>query len=109
MRYRRWQTTTTLLAGLCAGSFPFAPASADERYEYGEYLAGDCTACHQLEGQAPGIPPITGWPVESFVMVMMAYKEGERDHAQMQNVARRLSDEDMQALAVYFGKQGKQE
>jgi cytochrome c553 len=25
----------------------------------------------------------------------------------MQNVARRLSDEDMQALAVYFEKQGQ--
>ena len=96
-----------VLAGLCAGGFLCAPASADELYELGEYLAGDCTACHQLEGRAPGIPPITGWPVEAFVMVMVAYKEGERDHALMQNVARRLSDEDMQALAVYFEKQGQ--
>ena len=107
MRYRRAKTMITLLAGLCAGGFLFAPAAADELYELGEYLAGDCTACHQLQGRAPGIPPITGWPVESFVMVMVAYKEGERDHALMQNVARRLSDEDMQALAVYFEKQGQ--
>lgn len=109
MRDCRTQTAIALLAGLYAGGFAFAPAAADELYEFGEYLAGDCTACHQLEGRSAGIPPITGWPVESFVMVMMAYKEGERDHALMQNVARRLSDEDMQALAVYFGKQGQQE
>jgi len=109
MRHRHTPTAIFLLTGLCAGGFLFAPALADELYEFGEYLAGDCTACHQLEGQAPGIPPITGWPAESFITVMMAYKEGERDHALMQSVARRLSDEDMRALAVYFGKQGKQE
>ena len=107
MKYRCTKTAMTLLAGLCAGGFLFASASADELYELGEYLAGDCTACHQLEGRAPGIPAITGWPVEAFVMVMVAYKEGERDHALMQNVAKRLSEADMQALAVYFGKQGQ--
>ncbi|MDH3515082.1 MAG: hypothetical protein OEM83_09485 [Gammaproteobacteria bacterium] len=78
---------------------------ADELYDLGEYLSGDCTACHQLQGESEGIPPITGWPVESFVLVMQAYKEGERNHALMQTVARRFSDEDLQALAVFFGKQ----
>ena len=107
MRYRRTKTATILLAGLCAGGFLSAPAHADELYELGEYLAGDCTACHLLEGQAPGIPPITGWPVEAFVMVMVAYKEGEREHELMQNVARRLSEEDMRALAVFYEKQGQ--
>lgn len=107
MRYRLTQTATALLAGFFAGGFLFAPASADELYELGEYLSGDCTACHQLDGRATGIPPITGWPVESFVMVMVAYKEGERDHPLMQNVARRLSDGDIQALGVFFGKQGQ--
>ncbi len=107
MGYHWTKTAVTLIAGLCAGGFLSVPAGADELYELGQYLAGDCTACHQLEGQAPGIPPITGWPVEAFVMVMVAYKEGERDHELMQNVARRLSEEDMKALAVFFGKQGQ--
>jgi len=107
MRYCRKQTAIALMAGLCAGGFLSAPAAADELYELGRYLAGDCTACHKLDGQAAGIPAITGWPVEAFVMVMVAYKEGERDHALMQTVARRLSDADMRALAVYFGKQGQ--
>jgi cytochrome c553 len=107
MRIRLAQTAVALLAGLWAGGYPFAGATADELYELGEYLSGDCTACHQLDGRAGGIPPITGWPAESFVMVMIAYKEGERDHELMQNVARRLSEEDMQALAVYFEKQGQ--
>ncbi|UCH74918.1 MAG: hypothetical protein JSU82_03430 [Rhodospirillales bacterium] len=107
MGYRGSRAALVLVAGLLAGSLSCGHASADELYELGEYLSGDCTACHQLEGRAPGIPPITGWPVEAFVMVMVAYKEGERDHALMQNVARRLSDEDMKALAVFFEKQGQ--
>jgi cytochrome c len=78
---------------------------ADDLYELGEYLSGDCTACHQLQGESKGIPSITGWPVESFVLVMQAYRRGERNDTLMQTVARRFSDEDLQALAVFFGKQ----
>lgn len=105
MNSRRIRTVTAILAGLCAGGFVTPPAVADDLYELGEYLSGDCTACHQLQSDSPGIPPITGWPVESFVMVMQAYKLGERDHALMQTVARRFSDDDFHALAVFFGKQ----
>lgn len=82
-----------------------APAMADDLYDLGEYLSGDCTACHQLQGESEGIPPIIGWDTEAFVTVMQAYKEGERDHALMQTVARRFSEEDLQALAVFFSKQ----
>lgn len=101
----RIRTVTAILAGLIAGGFLFPSAMADDLYDLGEYLSGDCTACHQLQGESKGIPPITGWPVDSFVTVMLAYKEGERNNALMQTVARRFSDEDMQALAVFFGKQ----
>ena len=105
MNSRRTRTVTAILASLCAGGLLPPPAAADDLYDLGEYLSGDCTACHQLQGESEGIPPITGWPVESFVLVMQAYKEGERNHELMQTVARRFSDEDFQALAVYFGKQ----
>lgn len=109
MNRRRARTTFTILASLCAGGSIPPPVVADELYELGEYLSGDCTACHQLQGKSEGIPAITGWPVDSFVLVMQAYKEGERNHALMQTVARRFSDEDLEALAVFFSKQGKQE
>ena len=105
MRYHWIRTATALLAFLWAGYLLCERAPAEELYELGEYLSGDCTACHQLRGQAPGIPAITGWPVEAFVMVMVAYKQGEREHALMQHVARRLSAEDIRALAIFFGKQ----
>jgi len=69
---------------------------------YGEYLSGECTACHQTSGAANGIPSITHWPSEDFVIAMHAYKDGVRLHPVMQMMAGRLSNEEIAALAVYF-------
>ncbi|MCC5971477.1 MAG: c-type cytochrome [Pararhodobacter sp.] len=70
--------------------------------EWGEYLASECTTCHRRDGAAQGIPSITHWPEERFVVAMHAYREGLRPHQVMQSVARRLTDEDIAALAAYF-------
>ena len=77
------------------------PASANDQLEYGEHLSGECTACHR-DGANKTIPPIVGWPVESFVAVMNAYKKGERDNKAMVSVAKSLDDEQIAALAAYF-------
>lgn len=69
---------------------------------YGEYLSGECTACHQTSGAASGIPSITNWPTEDFVIAMHAYKDGVRPHPVMQMMATRLSNEEIAALAAYF-------
>ncbi|SDD10091.1 c-type cytochrome [Ruegeria marina] len=71
--------------------------------EYGEYLATECTTCHQLDGDYDGIPVITGWLAEDFVLAMHAYKQKIRPHPVMQMMAGRLSDEEIAALAAYFG------
>ena len=70
--------------------------------EWGEYLASECTTCHQRDGAAQGIPSITHWPEDRFVVALHAYREGLRPHQVMQSVARRLTDEDIAALAAYF-------
>jgi cytochrome c len=70
--------------------------------EYGEYLAAQCTTCHQRDGTDRGIPGITGWPAEDFVIAMQAYKNELRPHPVMQMMAKRLSDEEIAALAAYF-------
>ncbi|MCK4868307.1 MAG: hypothetical protein KAT39_09660 [Alphaproteobacteria bacterium] len=107
MNSRRIRTATAILAGLCAGGFLPPPAVADERYEYGEYLSGECTACHQLSGKADGIPSITGWPVKTFITVLTSYREDAQENEAMLSIAKRLTDEDIEALAVFFHQQGQ--
>ena len=70
--------------------------------EYGQYLSNECTGCHQRDGSADGIPAITQWPQEDFVIAMHAYKVKLRPHPVMQMMAGRLTDEEIAALAAYF-------
>lgn len=70
--------------------------------EYGEYLASECLTCHQQDGTSDGIPSITLWPTEDFVVAMHAYKNKLRPHPVMQMMAGRLNDEEIAALAAYF-------
>ncbi|MDT8327969.1 MAG: c-type cytochrome, partial [Roseovarius sp.] len=71
--------------------------------EYGEYLSSECVSCHQIDGSANGIPSIAYWPEDDFVVAMHAYKAKLRSHPVMQMMAGRLSNEEIAALAAYFG------
>lgn len=70
---------------------------------YGEYLSSECTTCHKADGTDSGIPSIVLWPEEDFVIAMHAYKDKVRAHPVMQMVAGRLSNDEIAALAAYFG------
>lgn len=70
--------------------------------EYGEYLASECTSCHQTNANSDGIPVIIGWEEDAFVTAMHAYREKHRDNPVMQMIAGRLGDEEIAALASYF-------
>lgn len=71
---------------------------------YGEYLSGQCRACHNSSDADDGIPSISGHSPEYFVTVMQAYKQGAREHPVMSMLARRLSNEEIAGLAAYFEK-----
>jgi cytochrome c len=68
---------------------------------YGEYLAGECVACHGA-GSESAIPPINALPAPYFVEALREYRDGERDHELMRTVARSLGKAEMEALAAYF-------
>ncbi len=70
---------------------------------YGKYLSGECVTCHQLSGGDSSIPAITGWPKENFIHALYEYKTKVRKNPVMQTVTGRLEDEEMAALAAYFG------
>jgi cytochrome c len=70
---------------------------------YGQYLASECTTCHQISGKSDGIPSVVGWPPDQFAAVLNAYRTKQRAHEAMEAIASRLSDQDVAALAAYFG------
>ncbi len=80
-----------------------AAAALDGDPAYGKYLSGECVTCHQLTGGDSTIPAITGWPKENFIHVLYEYKTKARTNPVMQTVTGRLGDEEMAALAAYFG------
>jgi cytochrome c553 len=94
--------TTLLLALVCP--VLASPVLAKGDRAFGEYLAGECTACHQVSGRATaGIPAIIGYPDDQFIAIMQSYAKKERDNAVMQTVAAKFKDEELAALAAYFG------
>lgn len=85
------------------------PTQAEELYAYGEYLSGECTTCHRLDGSPGEIPAIAGWPEAKFIETLNMYRNGSRDNAVMRSVALSLGTEEMDALARYFASQASRE
>lgn len=80
------------------------PAATGGDKELGEYLSSMCVACHQLSGHASeGIPAIVAWPHDQFIAVIQSYKDGTRDNETMRTISHRLSQEEIEALAAFFG------
>lgn len=85
-------------------SFSLAQSRPRGDKAFGAYLSSECVTCHQISGKAAGgIPPIIGWPEEQFLAVMDAYKNKERDNNVMQTIAAKLKDDELAALATFFG------
>jgi cytochrome c553 len=82
--------------------------AADADNDQGAQLAAMCAACHRLDGHDKGIPSIIGLSEEQFVIVMEAFKSGERSGPIMRAIARSLSNEEIAILARYFAARGKE-
>ena len=98
-----------LLQASESSQIPFHETSLSEEIlaivgdrDYGEYLSSECTTCHQTSGKDDGIPSITNWPVDSFVIAMHSYKSGDRKHPIMEMISKRLSNEEIASLAIFF-------
>jgi cytochrome c553 len=94
---RAWR----FLAAAWAAAVPFAPGSAKD-LELGRYLAAECLTCHRAATASSAIPNIFGLPEEHFTQAIRAYRDKKLPNPIMQSVAGRLSDEDIESLALYF-------
>jgi cytochrome c553 len=72
--------------------------------ELGRYLATECMTCHRSATATGTIPNIFGIAEETFTQVMNAYRAGELPNPVMQNIAGRLKDDEIEALAAFFAR-----
>ena len=70
--------------------------------ELGRYLASECLTCHRSATATSAIPNIFGMAAPRFITLVKAYREKQLPNEVMQNIAGRLKDEEIEALAHYF-------
>ena len=80
------------------------PAFAAADIELGRYLSRECVTCHRAAAATETIPNIFGMAEQAFAEVIKAYRDKRLDNAVMQNIAERLKDDEIEALAAYFAK-----
>ena len=103
---------TLMLLILLAFSVSVSAGSAD--ISRGQSKAAMCTACHGANGISvlPDYPNLAGQNKEYLQYALKAYRDGKRKGGFafiMQANASALSDQDIEALAVFFSSQnGKQ-
>ncbi|MDX2259868.1 MAG: hypothetical protein NW205_13260 [Hyphomicrobiaceae bacterium] len=78
--------------------------SETDLIEEAKHIVRECTSCHNLYGTDVGIPVMVGLTVDRFIDTMYSYRTEKRDHQLMQVIAKSLSEEEIQALALYLGR-----
>jgi cytochrome c553 len=96
----RFGLTLALLGVPIAGALAVDDAKL---LAYGKHLSAECSGCHRIDGVDNGIPSITGWPLDDFITTLGFFKDGKRQNAAMISVARSLDEDQMKALATYYG------
>jgi cytochrome c553 len=78
--------------------------AAEGSLEAGQRKASQCIACHGKDGLArrPDVPHIAGQSGIYMQAQLRRFRSGERVHAEMNVVAKNLSDEDIQDLVAWY-------
>jgi cytochrome c553 len=102
----------TLLLAMMGGA-PFVTwAQGQNAPPGGEQKAAMCIGCHGIPGYQSSfpevykVPMISGQNPKYIVSALNAYKKGERKHPSMRAIAVSLTDDDMAAIAAWYGGQG---
>ncbi len=94
------QQLFVLLAGLLAAPALVSAAPIPTR---GVAWAQACAACHGPDGQSQGaIPALDTLSLKDFRAAMQAFRTEERQGTVMNQIAKGLSEADIEAVATYF-------
>jgi cytochrome subunit of sulfide dehydrogenase len=65
-----------------------------------------CSGCHAANPRVDtALPPLNGRPAADIAKEMIAFKSGERKGTIMDRIAKGFSDEEIQAIAVWYAAQ----
>ena len=105
----------TLLFAVLAAAFAVEAGAAEESgAQDARNKLAMCQGCHGIDGyrmafpQVYSVPKLGGQHPAYIVKALQAYKSGTRNNATMRAIAAALSEQDMAALAAYYGGQGTQ-
>lgn len=86
-------------------SLPSVSAGGDPTLaKSGQTKASMCLGCHGTSAEGNGqFPRLAGQHPDYLVKQLSSFKEGVRKNGHMQAIAGTLSEDDMKALAAYFG------
>ncbi len=101
-----WLVAAVSILGPVAGQAGEA-LSPEKMLALGRHLAQECTSCHRIDGVDNGIPSIVGLAPDFFTETLGFYRYGQRSNPTMVSVAQSLDDEQIKALALYFGSLAK--
>ena len=106
------QVFHVLIAAALACTVQVAAGQDKPKPTHESYHA-QCIGCHGIPGYKTAfpevyhVPKIAGQQQAYIVNALKAYKSGARSHPSMRGVAASLTEEDMAALAGYYGAPAK--
>jgi cytochrome c553 len=80
------------------------PAAAQPAADYAERFGATCVACHGAGGRSttPLIPSLAGQPSFYAITQLFLFREGRRDNAAMNAVAKGMSNDDLRGFADHI-------
>ena len=106
-RGSRPAATSSAAVFILAAATLCAPFNAHAGMEEGRAKAQVCAACHGADGNSPTptIPSLAGQPRQFIVTALFMFREGRRKNDQMTPFTEKLSNADLNDLALYFSSQ----
>lgn len=102
--------TRTYITGVLAllvvtGTGLAASADLNNEITRSQLMAASCQACHNAAGAEHGMTNLSLLEEEMIARQMRAFRDGQRDATIMNRHAKGYSDEEIDALAAYFGNE----
>lgn len=105
-----WSSTRAAACAALAlvGADSWAASPGDGAALQTRQWAANCAACHGTDGRAAAgasVASLAGTPAATLVEQLKAFKDGKRPATVMHQIAKGLSDAQIQAMADYFAAQ----